>query len=84
MEEIPETKVLISLYDYDSDEPDDSLGEVVIHLQQDDFFNRIVTKWFTIQPKVGYCVLCLPSCKTSSILVFGYLSDYNLEQSVPV
>ncbi len=56
MGEIPETKVLISLYDSDPDKQDDSLGEVVIQLQDDDFFNRIVTKWFTLQPKVRRCL----------------------------
>jgi hypothetical protein len=52
VEEIPETRILISLYDSDPDKEDDSLGEVVIQLQEDDFFNRIVTKWFPVQPKV--------------------------------
>ena len=52
VDEIPETKVLISLYDADPDKEDDSLGEVVIPLQEDDFFNTIVTKWFSVQPKV--------------------------------
>ena len=53
VEEIPLTKVSISLYDYDADEDDDdSLGEVVINLQQDEFIDKIITKWFTVQPKV--------------------------------
>ena len=52
VEEIPGTRILISLYDSDPDKEDDSLGEVVIQLQEDDFFNRIVTKWFPVQPKV--------------------------------
>ena len=28
----------------------------MIDLGEVDFFNKIVTKWFTIQPMVGYCV----------------------------
>lgn len=51
VEEIPETKVIITLYDYDADDVDDCLGEVVIDLIADEFFNRIVTKWFKVQPK---------------------------------
>ena len=54
--EVPKTKVLISLFDYDPDKEDDSLGEVVIDLGEVDFFNKIVTKWFTVQPMVRYFV----------------------------
>lgn len=63
VDEIPQTKVLISLYDYDADDADDILGEVVISLFQDDFFNRIVTKWFTVQPKVRCSVLASHAVK---------------------
>lgn len=52
VKEIPETTVIITLYDYDADDVDDCLGEVVIDLIAHEFFNRIVTKWFKVQPKV--------------------------------
>ena len=54
MEQLNFTQVRLAVYDYDPDDEDDFMGVAFIDLSKvGDFFDNIITKWYSLIPQVN-------------------------------
>lgn len=54
MEQLNFTQVRLAVYDHDPDDEDDFMGVAFIDLSKvGDFFDNIVTKWYSLIPQVN-------------------------------